>query len=169
MEKIRVLMLGTRCRDKASGLMGTLTHLVLNMGRQVAYVFQPRGLDEDCQPMAHIALEEDRFEVVEDMFERIDVPTEVLGTQVVDEASGFTGMATRFVRHLNGCFHVEIQPAGVVPKTGKPIRCRDFDLRGCTGEMIKPLTQPELAESKKERPSPVDTPYAVGLPASLGL
>jgi hypothetical protein len=53
---------------------------------------------------------EERLDIGENDFEMVEVPFEVFGTQVTDKASGFTGMATLFIRHINGCFHVEIQP-----------------------------------------------------------
>ena len=41
--------------------------------------------------------------------EEIDIPTEILGTIVTDEASTFTGKAIQLIRHTHGCVHVMIQ------------------------------------------------------------
>jgi hypothetical protein len=151
---LRVLKLGTECRDLATKLEGTLTHWTLDMGKGVMYLFQPKGLDEDGQPVKKLFLCLERLEGVENEFEEVDVPFEILGTQVTNKPSGFTGMATEFVRHVNGCFHVVIQPAGRLSKKNVPIAARDFDLRECTGKMIPQLKESELRESKAKRPSP---------------
>lgn len=158
MKNVKVLKLGTECRDMATGLKGTLTHWVIDMGGVVDYVFQPKGLSEDGEPLKKHYLCLERLGVKEADFEIVDVPFEILGTQVADKASGFEGMAIAFIRHINGCFHVDIQPKGKLPKTGAPIRSHEFDLRSCTGEKIVELSKPALEKSKKEKPSPSDMP-----------
>lgn len=158
MSKIKVLKLGTVCVDKATELKGTLTHWVLDMGYKVSYIFQPKGLDENGQPVPKLFLETPRLKVAEEDFEMIDVPFEVLGTIVTDRASGFKGMAVEFVRHVNGCFHVVIQPRGFSEKTRTAIQKCEFDLRQCTGPKIIELSQKELEDSKKACPSPADRP-----------
>jgi len=158
MKLLTVLKLGTECVDKATGLKGTLTHWAVDMGCRVRYLFQPRGLDDEGQPTGRLVLEEERLEVLsKDDFEEVEVPFEILGTIVTDKASGFTGMAIDFIRHINGCFHVSIQPKGILKKNGNPIQKSDFDLRQCTGKKIKELSEAELKESKNKNPSPA--PY----------
>jgi hypothetical protein len=152
--QFKVLKLGTVCRDKGTGLEGTLTHWILNMGKHVSYIFQPKGLDEDGQPVRKLVLEKERLEFEKDAVENVEIPFDILGTQVTDKASGFTGMAVDFIRHINGCFHVTIQPEGMHPKKMNPIQKHDFDLRACAGEKIEQLSEPELAKSKVSRPSP---------------
>jgi hypothetical protein len=155
MKKIRVAKLGTKCRDKATGLDGTLTHWVCDLAGVIKYLFQPKGVNpEDGQPVSKIGLELERLEFSDDPFEDVEVPFEVLGTFVADDASGFNGIAVAFVRHINGCFHVVIQPQGSLPKTNSPITRADFDLRQCVGEKIPKLDQKELAESRDRKPSP---------------
>lgn len=151
---LRVLKLGTECRDKATGLKGTLTHWMVNMGRNITYIFQPIGLDEEGQPVDKLWVERERLDIGEDSFETVEVPFEILGTFVRDKPSGFEGMAVEFVRHINGCFHVVIQPKGKSPKTHNHIRRHDFDLRECTGKMIVQLSQADLKRSQQEKPSP---------------
>jgi hypothetical protein len=152
---IRVIKLGTVCTDKATGLTGTLTHWLLNMDKEIAYLFQPRGISpENGQPVSRFNLGPVRLELPENAFETVDVPFEILGSIVTDKASEFTGMAVEFVRHINGCFHVIIQPRGVLEKTNSPIQKLDFDLRRCSGEKIIELTPAEIDRSKKTHPSP---------------
>jgi len=151
----KVLKLGIQCRDKATQLQGTLTHWIINMGQRVDYLFQPRGLNEEKQPLPCIILEAERLEVKGRDWEEVEVPFEILGTQVTDKPSGFSGMAVEFVRHVNGCFHVVIQPAGKLGKSGKPIKKSEFDLRQCRGPMITELSEKNLKESKARRPSPM--------------
>lgn len=154
MKKIKVVKLGTRCRDKATQLDGTLTHWTIGMNGQINYLFQPKGLDEEGQPVNSLYLETERLDVKKEDFEEVEVPFEILGTNVTDDASGFTGMAISFIRHINGCFHVYIQPKGLHPKNNSPIKRCDFDLRSCSGEMIPKLSEKDLKESKKDKPSP---------------
>jgi hypothetical protein len=158
--KIKVLKLGSVCKDTATTLTGTLTHWAINIGQRIDYLLQPPGTNpDDGQPLKKINLELERLETTEDQFEEVEVPFEILGTIVTDKASGFTGMAIAFVRHINGCFHVVIQPSGRLPKTGASIKHTDFDLRGCAGDKIPELTQGELATSKVEQPSPTDAHF----------
>ncbi len=154
MKKIKVIKLGTFCKDKATELAGMLTHWLYDMEGRVSYFFQPKGLNEEGQPVDRLYLEANRLDVNEEDFEEVEVPVEILGTQVTDEGSGFTGMGVSFVRHINGCFHVFIQPKGVNKKNNSPIRKHDFDLRSCSGEMITKLSKEDLEKSKIEKPSP---------------
>ena len=56
--KIRVLKLGTVCTEKATGLKGTITHWLIDMGQRIDYLFQPNGLlnPEDGMPVKKIML-----------------------------------------------------------------------------------------------------------------
>lgn len=164
--KIKVLKLGTVCKDRATQLEGTLTHWEIDMDQRVMYVFQPRGLDEHGAPVKQLFFGGARLVVEESDFEVVNVPFEILGTQVTDKASGFTGMAIVFIRHINGCFHLAIQPSGLIERTGLPIRLCDFDLRQCEGEMITKLSEAELAESKQMHPSPVELSFDHRTPVS---
>ncbi len=152
--KLKVLKLGIVCTDKATELKGTLTHWVLNMDGFVNYLFQPKGLDEDGQPVEAVYLCEKRLNVREDDFETVEVPFEIIGSTVTDKPSGYTGMAVEFVRYINGCFHIMIQPKGVNMKTKTTIHKRDFDLRSCTGRKIKQLSEKKKEASIKKTPSP---------------
>jgi hypothetical protein len=165
--KIRVLKLGTVVVDKATELEGTLTHWLIDMGGGINYLFQPKGLTEDGLPLTKLYLEEKRLAFKSSDFEEVEIPFEILSTKVTDKASGFTGMAVEFVRHINGCFHVVIQPKGVLPKTKTPIQKCDFDLRQCTGPKIIELSKAELAKSKLEKPSPTGDKFEPDLPPSL--
>jgi len=153
--KIQAIRLGTVCKDRATDLKGTLTHWLLDMDQTITYLFQPEGINpENGQPVAKISLEQARLEVPQNSLEEIDVPFEILGSTVTDKASGFSGMAVDFVRHVNGCFHVVIQPKGVLPKTNSPIGKADFDLRQCSGDKIPEFKPAEVDKSRKDYPSP---------------
>jgi hypothetical protein len=153
-KKIKVAKLGTVCKDRATELTGTLTHWIYNMDGHVDYLFQPKGLTEEGQPVDKLYLEIDRLKLKSGDFEDIVIPAEILGTQVTDKASGFTGMAVSFIRHINGCFHVAIQPKGLLAKNNSPIKRCEFDLRGCEGKEIKKLSEAEKKKSEKDEPSP---------------
>ena len=167
--KLRVLILGTLATDKATGLEGTLTHWIVNMGQHVDYLLQPKGLDDMGRPMHKIRLEAERLMVTKEQFTEVEIPFEILGTIVTNKASGFTGMATAFIRHINGCFHITVQPAGLLEKTRSPFTQAEFDLRECEGEMIPKLTNEELATSKADRPSPADGEFGKSIPSSADL
>ena len=155
LKKVKVIKLGTACIDKATELQGTLTHWTCDMSGYINYLFQPKALDEEGQPVPQLYLEAERLNVKPEDFEEIEIPSfNILGTIVEDEASGFKGMAVSFLRHINGCFHIIIQPKGLNPKNNSPVRKNDFDIRSCKGEMIEKLTPKKLDETKKETPSP---------------
>ena len=159
MTEFRVLRLGTVCHDKATQLEGTLTHWVMNMEKSIEYLFQPQGLNEEQQPLKKLMLCKERLSSLKDSdFEYVEVPFDVLGTIVTNKPSGFTGLAVQFIRHMNGCFHVEIQPAGTLAKTGTSIASNEFDLRECTGEKIQALSQEEHEVSITKTPSPSPRP-----------
>lgn len=157
MKKFRVLKLGTRCSDIATGLDGTLTHWTMDMDTHIDYIFQPAGLNEQGQPLDKHLCCLARLKVKPNDFEDVDVPVEILGSEVVNEASGFRGMATNFDRHLNGCFHVFVQPCGKL-QSGHPIKSNEFDLRSLAGPMIKKMTEDEKRMEDKVRPSPMSRP-----------
>ncbi len=165
--KLRVLKLGTVCADTATKLEGTLTHWVFGMDDTVRYIFQPKGLDDEGTPVKKLLLADRRLKVKDSDFEEVEVPVDILGTQVTAKASGFTGMAIEFIRHINGCFHVTIQPAGLAKKTKEAIRACDFDLRECTGPKIVELSEPELKKSKREQPSPTGDTFGDRMPSSI--
>ncbi len=151
--EIKALKLGFVTKDKATGLKGTLTHWGIGQDKAIKYLLQPKGLDDKGQPVSKLALEKERLEFTEGDFEIVDVPFEILGTKVTNDPSGFKGTAVRFMRHINGCFHVVIQPEGRL-KNNEPIEFNDFDLRECSGKMIPKLSEKELKDSKQETPSP---------------
>lgn len=161
MKTIEVVKLGTICTDRATKLKGTLTHWIIGMGGQITYLFQPKILDDEGQPVERLFLEVERLTVKPKDFEKVQVPVDILGTIVTEDASGFTGMAISFIRHINGCFHVTIQPAGLQPKDGSPIKMSDFDLRSCSGKKIQQLSEKALKVSKKKKPSPTNGSFNV--------
>ncbi|MBP6886281.1 MAG: hypothetical protein KBC02_03525 [Candidatus Pacebacteria bacterium] len=165
--KIEVLKLGTLCQDIATELTGTLTHWVINLEMAVFYIFQPCGLNERGLPIAPVLLERARLKVKKADLEEVEVPFEILGSIVTDTASGYTGMATDFIRHRNGCFHVSIQPAGVIESTNTPIEKLDFDLRQCKGKRIIKQSPEVLKRSIESNPSPTRGVVRRAIPASL--
>lgn len=156
MKTIRVPRLKTSCKDKATELEGSITHWGCDMSGHIRYLFQPRGLDNKTQqPLRSVSLEIERLEGIEkDDYEDFELPFDMLGTQVEDEASGFKGMAISFLCHPNGCLHVEVQPSGMLEDTGQAIRSGDFDMRQLSGKMVPKMTGEEEKESKKKKPSP---------------
>lgn len=160
-----MIKLTTPCKEKASDLKGAVTHAIIKMDRSIQYLFQPRGTNpDDGQPVERMFVGPERLIVTDKDYENVEIPFEILGTQVTDKASGFSGMAVEFVRYTHGCFHVIIQPKGSLPKTNSPIKQAEFDLRQCEGPMIKKLDEQQLAESKKKNPSPDPLGFSVTAP-----
>lgn len=153
----KVLKLGTSCADRATGLTGTLTHWILGMDARVYYVFQPKGLTEDGQPMKKIYVCAERLAVKLGDYENREVPLNILGSQVKNAASGFEGMAITFILHNTGCFHVEVQPKGTLPKGG-PIASHEFALTELSGKEIPVQTKQQRAANIADRPSPSGLP-----------
>lgn len=165
--QLRLIKLTTPCQEKATHLKGMVTHAIVGMDKSVKYLFQPRGTKpEDGQPLDRIFVGIERLIVPEASFEDVEIPFDILGTTVTDRASGFTGMAVEFVRYTHGCFHVIIQPKGVLRKSGLPIKSHEFDLRQCEGPMIEKLTEAALEKSKQKNPSPTNLCYTVPVPAT---
>lgn len=155
MKQIRTLKLGVPCIDKATELEGQCTHWIMGTDEHINYLFQPKGINpETGHPVDKIHLNGARIEAPEEAYELVDVPVEVLGTQVTDDASGFTGMAISLVQHIHGCFHVQIQPSGRLPKTNSAAERADFSILQCSGEAIPKLSEKEKTEEKGKRPSP---------------
>lgn len=90
----------------------------------------------------------------ENPFEEVEVPFDILGTEVTHDASGFKGTATAFVQHPHGCFHIYIQPKGRLGKTNGPISDAHFALTACSGPAIPKKSAQELKEEERRRPSP---------------
>ena len=131
-----------------------VTLMQVDMGGQHYYSFQPRQLNpETGDPVDSFWVVSDRLSGG-DQIAVVDMPTEVLGTEVEDTATGFKGTATAVTLHISGCVHVEIQPKGVQKKNGERIKSQGFDIRRCKGKAVKPLTEQELEQSQRAKPSP---------------
>ncbi len=153
---MNIIELGVLVKDNASQLEGMLTHACVSPDMSVEYIFQPRGINpETGHPVSRLLVGASRF----DNPPMIDapIPVEVMNTIVTDSASGLTGKATRLIYHLNGCIHVDIQPAGVVEKTKNPIASIEMDIRRLSGPAIKVMTKEERQADMAERPSPMDS------------
>lgn len=156
-KKITVFKLDTILKEGATGLTGMLTHWYYGAAGDIRYIFQPKGINpEDGKPVDRIMT--DAAWIPEGTpTEEIEIPDEILGSDVMDKASGFKGKAVAFVCHLDGCFHVKVQPPGIVKKTGAPFEQCEFDLRRLEGKMIPVKTEAEVKQSKAEKPSPAST------------
>ncbi len=166
MKKFKVIKLGTKCRDNALKLNGTITHWIMDCDHHVSHLFQPLGLDDEGRPLKKYYVSIARLNLENTDFEEVEVPIEVLCTDVTNKTSGFKGMAISLVQHTSGCLHVTLQPAGVSEKTRQPVDVAEFDLRECEGEKIQVLTPTEKKESQKEKPSPDGDSHQRQLPTS---
>lgn len=158
--KVPIIKLGTECVDTATGLMGTLTLAQIGLDGKVEYAFQPPGLQpENGQPIKGLWIEPIRIQERETLpTKEVDVPMEILGTEVRDRPTGFMGTAVCFFMHINGCFHVNVQPKGKLEKSGSPAAPHDFDIRRLMGKAVPVLTEEALTKSHAATPSPGDMP-----------
>lgn len=146
--------LGIMCTDTVTGLKGMLTHFHVELNGARFYNFQPHGLNPKTgQPQEMLWIVEGRVSGGQDVDEP-DLPVNVLGTQVQDKASGFSGTATALTLHINGCVHIIVQPKGRLAETGDTIKQHEFDIRRLVGDAIKALTEDEYQKDIVKRPSP---------------
>lgn len=134
-----------------------VTHLQIEMNGQRYLNFQPRGLNpETGLPMKRMWVVETRISGGE-IVDEPNLPINVLGTEVEDEASGFKGTATAIQLHISGCVHVSVQPSGKLPKTGETIDACDFDIRRLKGDAIPKMSEPQRDKDQAEKPSPANS------------
>ena len=170
MKTFKVIRPGAVCTDIASGLTVTVTHWFIDLNHNFTYLTQPKGVNpEDGQPLEKVYLCGARLQHSRKDLVDVEIPIEILGSQVEDKATGFKGMGVELIQHINGCFHVVIQPKGVVEKTKQPIRQKEFDIRGCKGPKIPKLTEEQKEKSEKKNPSPSGSNLSVSRNVSSGI
>lgn len=154
--QLRIIPVRTKVTDLATGLKGTITHVSIDMGFVPRYYFQPEGLDPaNGNPLDPIFTGIGRFPDVEQKM--VEIPGEVLGTQVTEDTTGITGMCVSLLVHPTECVHYAIQRPGLT-KDGKVYDIRDADSRMCSGPAIKQATEEEKKEDIKKKPSPSRLP-----------
>lgn len=151
--------------DKVTGIKGMLTHVQFYGDGIVHYIFQPGALNpETGAPVTRHWLIPGRIEGgVKVSVPKI--PVKAFGTEAKDKCTGFKGKVISFIIHPDGCLHVELQPEGVVVKTGSKREAVEFDIRRLEGEALTPLSEEEYKKSIKERPSPAG--FATFSPSSM--
>ena len=156
--KIKVYKLRSFVTDTGTNMEGMLTHSAHFQDGSVRYGFQPKGLDQETkEPLKKFFLESARVADSKPPIEEIELPIEILGTIVTDEASGFTGKAIQLIRHTHRCNHVIIQSQKKT-KSGNPVDPHDFNIIQLTREAIKPMTEEEKNEISQKKPSPTLMP-----------
>lgn len=155
MKKVRVIKIGTACKDRATGIEGVITHWRADMDHYIHYVFQPKGLNPKTkQRLKTSFLELGRLQLPEDCFEEVEAPLGVIGSIATHDATGFTGVVVSAVQHPHGCFHIWIQPPGTLEESGEGIDPDDFALTACSGEKIPSKTPAEKKDDERKKPSP---------------
>lgn len=150
---MKTFVLGKMVEDTVTKTKGMLTHMLLTMGGDVQYIYQPRGINPATGiPVDKIMIHSSRVKGGEE--QETDVPMQILGTEAEDIATGYKGTIIGLVYHLDGCLHVEIKPAGIL-ESGDTIGAQEFDIRRVKGKSIKSLSDKELKESIKKTPSPM--------------
>lgn len=157
--KTTIIKVKSIATDSASGQSGMVTHFHQSAtgGRQ--YHIQPKGLNPETQhPVDGVWAVESLIK--DATFVEVDLPLDVIGTIVTDQASGFSGTAVALTLHTNGCVHIEVQAKGQIAKTLAPIKVFDFDIRRLTGVKVPKLTEEEIVRSERRHPSPSGTATA---------
>lgn len=142
--------------DRATGIVGMLTHMQVEMDGSRFYRFQPKGLSpENGEPIKGCWIVPSRIDGGE-LVPEPEMPLQLLGTEAEDRATGFKGVVTSVTLHLSGCCHATLQPKGKLEKTGAPIEPHDFDVRRLSSPLLEPMTEAAITKDQKEKPSPVE-------------
>lgn len=150
---MKLFKLGTKVKDKASGIDGMLTVASIDMDGGQQYAVQPCALNPKTKlPLEPFWINSSR--VVGGKEVKIELPINVISSEVEDMATGLKGTVICLNYHLSGCVHLEIKPKGTIKETGETIKCIDIDIRRLKGKEIPVLTEKELDEDKKKKPSP---------------
>lgn len=151
---MKALKLGTIVTDSISEVKGMLTHLMISIGGNKEYIFQPSALNpKDGKPVKQIFMQESRIEDGE--FVEIEVPEHLFGKKANDKATLFKGRIVTLIYHINGCWHAELKPKGLNEDNNTFETC-EFDLRRLECKHIPEMTDEEYEKSKAETPSPED-------------
>lgn len=157
MKKQEMLELGTIVKDSVSDIDGMLTIFLVDMSGNRNYLFQPAAINpETLLPVRPFWVDPARVAGANPI--TVELPLEVVGTEVEDKATGFKGTAIALAYHINGCAHFAVKAKGIAPKTGQTVDAVEFDIRRLKGPAIKELTKEELDQSKKDKPSPENKP-----------
>lgn len=155
--ELPIVVLGEEVIDKATDQKGILTLAVINMDHRVNYAFQPAKLNKQTgTPAKTYWVSEAQLEGY--FKEDTEFPLNLLGSEVQDECTGYKGVATELVLHINGCIHVYIQSKEPIPETGETANPIELDIRRLKGAELKTLSRSELKESRKQKPSPEPLP-----------
>jgi len=150
--------LGTIVTESSTKLEGMLLNTVIDMDRQIQYLFQPKSLNPKT------GLPVDKFWISDSRvlngidIEMTELPYNILGTLVEDIATGYKGMVTSLILHINGCVHVEVRSDKILDETGTVGKPIDVDIRRIKGEAVPILNEEELDISRKFNPSPEEYP-----------
>jgi hypothetical protein len=154
---MKVYKLGSIVKDIATKQSGMLTQMHVQSDHSLLYAFQPNAINpKDGLPVSSYWIAPNRVKSNLPQID-IDLPLEVLGTEVIDKATGFKGMAVILQVHTSGCVHVDIQPSGYLKDTKEKIATYNLDIRRLKGKAIKELTEEQLEISHKTNPSPCYT------------
>lgn len=146
--------LGVPTTDKVTGLEGVLTHAMVDSAKQVNYLFQPTKLTEAGTTMELFRVTAARVPDAEEE-EGVDIPVEILMSEVRDKHTGFNGICVGITLHLYGCIHLFIQSKEL--RKGEVPPPQDFNILSCEGEAIKALSEVEVKKEVAVRPSPSPT------------
>jgi len=161
---IELLKLGTMVTDKDTELTGMLTHYQSDGESLFYYLFQPKGLNKETgEPIKSMWVREGQIMGAKEVM--VDLPLEMIGTACTDKASGFKGVVKWVDLHINGCIHASLLSKATT-KTGELVPQQDFDIRRLKGSKVPKFTEPDLAKSIKDRPSPAGMPSSTVMTAS---
>lgn len=160
-------MLGFTATDKVTGLTGVVTARAEFIYGPVRYEVTPQKLHKG-QPAASQWHDADRWAFGKPAFGFDEPPCNVnLGDVVIDNLTGFRGVATGRFTFLNGCIRFEISPPKL--KDGEPVKPCTVDLPQITvvkrAKATKPTPTPTPASVKKSPGGPHDGPPDYRVPS----
>lgn len=148
---IDIIKVGTAATDRATGISGEITHVTVDLERNLKYHIQPRKISTiTMHPLPGVWVSPNRIDPAQlpVRMVRVELPLDLLGTFVRATHCGMTGMVVGIQLHPLGCVHVLIQPAG----TG--LEGFAIDLYECDYRSLE--NAPELPAA--ENPSPEVVP-----------
>ncbi len=148
-----MIKLNSIVTDTATGLMGIVDMLHIEIGGEQTYRFQPSIINPKTkEPVDAVWAKEQRF-IGGEQVPMPDLPLDVLNTEVEDIGTHFKGTAISLVYHSTGCVHFNVQAPGQT-EDGNAIKVQNFSSLRLKGKAIKQLSEPEVARECANKPSP---------------
>ena len=123
------IKLGNYCKDKITGIEGTVTYIAHNKYSATKIGLQPSGVTRDGKMIDPEWFDWNQVEYIKDGdVEPLDHgdPLFGYGDKVKDEITAFEGIIVGMSLHINGCIRYDVAPT-TLDKDGAPRRNMGYD------------------------------------------